>query len=734
MRRFTIGLIFCTLTSGCAAGGGGPTADVFHATPAPSQAPTISYQIDEMGTPSGGSLSGVTSGPGGNIWYTTGNQATNAMIGRSSPNGVMTEFIGPKQFCCAQGITAGPDGNVWFSELFSGAIGRITPQGAITEFKGIAATALYSLAVGPDGNIWFAGYSGNTSDVVGKISTSGVITQYPVTPYSHPSAIIAGPDGNMWFTEFGSGKIGRISTSGTTYHEFLLPNPSAGPLGICLGPDGKLWFVENGANKIGNITTGGQIAEFTIPTPNSSPIGIVPGPDGQIWFTERGASKIGAMTVSGAFSETLTPTQPSSPDGIAIGPDKNVWFAEQNYGKLGRVDLNEVKRSDPVYSMINLALASPGPELGNPQAIPLTVTAYDLNGHIISGQYPAPITLTDSDRTGRATLTATVVTSSTENVFVQYAGNYVKATIGAHASGGALVNRISFLPKTAPELALPSGAWNGVQSSGYLWLCLTNGSVGRLTPGGQLTQFPAVSSFGLGCSMIVGSDNNVWFAVRGGHQVGKITATGQVSLYPVENGFSAANMVEGLDGAAWFTIGGYNQVGRIAVDGNQTYYSVDGTPGDITVAADKNMYFIELTGGPPGPGGAIERLNTDGTHTRIKGLRGEGPMSAAPDGNLWFVLGKLIYKMTTGGTILAKYVEPSNFGVFGLVQGSDSSLWFTDQFKGLVGRIDTNGKFYDVPTFTQNSQPNAFIEGPGGTMWFTEPNASQIGNIDPNTF
>ena len=75
----------------------------------------------------------------------------------------------------------------------------------------------------------------------------------------------------------------------------------------------------------------------------------------------------------------------------------------------------------------------------------------------------------------------------------------------------------------------------------------------------------------------------------------------------------------------------------------------------------------------------------------------------------------------------------AGIGLQHLVQGSNSSLWFTDQFKALVGRIDLSGKAVYVPTFTQNSQPSTFVQGPDSTMWFLESSANQIGAIDPST-
>ena len=56
------------------------------------------------------------------------------------------------------------------------------------------------LTVGPDGAIWFTGYSSNE---IGRMTPDGVLTdRYPVpTPDSQPYQIVIGPDGAIWFTE-----------------------------------------------------------------------------------------------------------------------------------------------------------------------------------------------------------------------------------------------------------------------------------------------------------------------------------------------------------------------------------------------------------------------------------------------------------------------------------------------------------------------------------------------------
>ena len=52
-----------------------------------------------------------------------------------------------------EGIVTGPDGNLWFCEEFADKIGRITPDGTVTEFSLPTAGAHpETIIVGPDGS------------------------------------------------------------------------------------------------------------------------------------------------------------------------------------------------------------------------------------------------------------------------------------------------------------------------------------------------------------------------------------------------------------------------------------------------------------------------------------------------------------------------------------------------------------------------------------------------------
>src|SRR6202012_1395814 len=76
---------------------------------------------------------GITSGPGGKLWFTeyTGNR-----IGTISPtNGRITEVVPlPNPGSEPDNIVTGPDHNLWFTEYGGSRIGRLTKAGTLTEF------------------------------------------------------------------------------------------------------------------------------------------------------------------------------------------------------------------------------------------------------------------------------------------------------------------------------------------------------------------------------------------------------------------------------------------------------------------------------------------------------------------------------------------------------------------------------------------------------------------------
>jgi virginiamycin B lyase len=215
----------------------------------------------------------------------------------------LTAFPAPRSGTAVQGITRGPDGNVWFTEYSGQRIGRVTPDGAITEFP-----------------IGRPSYGRGAEDIV------------------------AGPDGNLWFAEIEGDSIGRI-TPGGTVTEFATPTNGSAPVGDRRRPRRQPLFTEAYGNKIGRITPSGEITEYPVPTAQSHPDQIVAGPDGNLWFTEPGfditaghESKIGQITPTGTVTET--PALCSSiPNEITTGADGNLWITDDIGNAIDRVSV-----------------------------------------------------------------------------------------------------------------------------------------------------------------------------------------------------------------------------------------------------------------------------------------------------------------------------------------------------------------------------------------------------------
>jgi virginiamycin B lyase len=157
----------------------------------------------------------IAAGPDGNLWVSS---YAGHYIGQITTAGAHTEFTsGLTPGGTYEGITAGPDGNLWTIAV-SGRIVKTLPTGASQEFPvpdpGVPDPgAPYRIAPGPDGNLWF------TEDylrygAVGRITPAGAIDTFSegIRDYAGPNDIAAGPDGNLWFTERGANAIGRIGT------------------------------------------------------------------------------------------------------------------------------------------------------------------------------------------------------------------------------------------------------------------------------------------------------------------------------------------------------------------------------------------------------------------------------------------------------------------------------------------------------------------------------------------
>jgi virginiamycin B lyase len=92
---------------------------------------------------------------------------TGNRVGRISPQGEITEFDIPSPTGSPTNVAVGPDRNVWYTK--GATLGRVTPDGVITEFPLSANARGVGLTAGSDrqpparlaNRLWYADGTGN---------------------------------------------------------------------------------------------------------------------------------------------------------------------------------------------------------------------------------------------------------------------------------------------------------------------------------------------------------------------------------------------------------------------------------------------------------------------------------------------------------------------------------------------------------------------------------------------
>ena len=203
----------------------------------------------------------------------------------------------------AVAIDIAPDssGNMWFTDAGTPAIGRIAPDGTVTEFtSGLMAGAHpYSIVAGANGNMWFSDSSGVT---IGEVTSQGAITEYDASQYGNSKAagIALNAQGEPWVLGFGSQPLLALLTASGTFKVQLLPVLMTPGGALASDASGDVFFLSQDKKTRGNLMERPvsskrlirkplhMVAAFTPCCPNVAPKSIAIGPDGNPWFTTLG--------------------------------------------------------------------------------------------------------------------------------------------------------------------------------------------------------------------------------------------------------------------------------------------------------------------------------------------------------------------------------------------------------------------------------------------------------------
>jgi len=310
----------------------GPSSAPSSAEPAKSP-PALHFRTYFAHTPNSGPADIAVSSDGA-VWFIEAHSPRNS-IGFIDLKRRLTEFKFPADQRLG-GIAAAANGGLWFSNYDS--IGFITRAGHITMFTipGHEQPRLRdvdNLAVDRRGGVWFTD-SGSFGGVIGRLTPDGAVTEQSVE--GNPFDIAADPRGAVWFTLPDRNAIGKRSIDGdVVYYKVRTPHDVAHPndriLRIAFGKP-YIWFLNDEGSRIGRMTETGNIVEYSVPDGAFLSIdgasidlsGIAVDKDDNAWFTQSFGNQIGRFKPSGKLAQFTYPLAFAGPHGIAIS-DHEVW-------------------------------------------------------------------------------------------------------------------------------------------------------------------------------------------------------------------------------------------------------------------------------------------------------------------------------------------------------------------------------------------------------------------------
>jgi virginiamycin B lyase len=178
---------------------------------------------------------------GGRLWFLA---SVKHYVGEVGANGAVVVHRGPSmqgRDFTPVGVAVGADGNLWMTDTGHNAVYRFDVRSHAFKRFDIATPQAQpqAIAAGADGNVWFTMFPVRK---VGRITPQGAITEYSLGDLGGgaPRGIVGTADGTMWVTTSGRTAV-RILADGT-----VQPFPCASGLGrAILGPKGAPWFLDN---------------------------------------------------------------------------------------------------------------------------------------------------------------------------------------------------------------------------------------------------------------------------------------------------------------------------------------------------------------------------------------------------------------------------------------------------------------------------------------------------------
>lgn len=285
----------------------------------------------------------------------------------------------------------------------------------------------------------------------------------------------------------------------------------------------------------------GEIALFPIPTPNGGAAGLAAGRNGDFWFTEYLGNKLGHITSTGEISEIALEKPKAFPHPIAVAADGTVWFSATGYG-------GGLLHRTPGGDLVESPQLAPGPWMA--LVVEASGVVWGTNVFNKSGQ-----------------------------------GQIWRMGV----DGGVKYFAIPPDPTRPGSQAAPGGLT--IDREGNLWCAGGVTDIVRLTPAsGAIRHFTTADPEDLFNGVAATPDGSIWFTRRLTKKVGRISPSGQISSYDVDEG-APWEIIVAPDGNLWVSSYRLDTITRLEPTGATRQYHLPFAVGATAAGPDGEIWF-----------------------------------------------------------------------------------------------------------------------------------------------